>query len=117
VLLVLVLVASIAGPVVHAAAELVRAVLIVAGILLGLGVVGGAGIAVYRYRHRGTPALGWRANHTCVTHLPATARSAESLPAPRRPAVEAPAEVHLHFHGITAEDVVAIVADVNQDRG
>jgi hypothetical protein len=26
-------------------------------------------------------------------------------------------EVHPHFHGVTAEDVAAILADVNQDRG
>jgi len=25
--------------------------------------------------------------------------------------------VHLHFHGASAEDVSAILADVNQDRG
>jgi len=28
---------------------------------------------------------------------------------PRRPAVEPPREVHLHFHGVTAEDVAAIL--------
>jgi len=34
-----------------------------------------------------------------------------------QPRLRAPREVHLHFHGITAEDVAAIVAHVNrQDR-
>jgi len=28
-----------------------------------------------------------------------------------------PPEAHLHFHGASAEDVSAILADVNQDRG
>jgi hypothetical protein len=32
------------------------------------------------------------------------------LPAPQRPAIEAPRELHLHFHGVTAEDVAAIIA-------
>jgi hypothetical protein len=45
-------------------------------------------------------------------------RRPEPVPAPRRPAVEAPRpELHLHFHGVTAEDVAAILADVNRDRG
>jgi len=36
---------------------------------------------------------------------------ARALPAPQRPAIEAPRpEVHLHFHGVTAEDVSAILA-------
>jgi hypothetical protein len=43
-------------------------------------------------------------------------QAAQAVPEPRRAAIEAPREVHLHFHGVTAEDVAAIVADVNQDR-
>jgi len=44
---------------------------------------------------------------------------AESLPQPQHPAIEAPKqELHLHFHGVTAEDVSAILARVNHgDRG
>jgi hypothetical protein len=30
--------------------------------------------------------------------------------------IEPPREVHLHFHGVTAEDAAAIVADMNRDR-
>jgi hypothetical protein len=33
----------------------------------------------------------------------------QALPAPQRPAIEAPAEVHFHFHGVTAGDVAAIL--------
>jgi len=43
-------------------------------------------------------------------------RPAEPLPAPRCPVIEPPREVHLHFHGVTAEDAAAIVADMNRDR-
>jgi len=32
-------------------------------------------------------------------------------------ALPARQEVHLHFHGVTAEDVAAILADVNRDHG
>jgi hypothetical protein len=59
-----------------------------------------------------------RASGTSGTHLPArpAADPAEPLPAPQRPAIGAPKqELHLHFHGVTAEEVAAILADVNRD--
>jgi hypothetical protein len=36
---------------------------------------------------------------------------------PGRPALTGTAEVRLHFHGVTAQDVSAILTGVNQDRG
>jgi hypothetical protein len=42
-----------------------------------------------------------------VHPLPAVARAAQPLPKPR-PVIERPA-VHLHFHGVNAEDVAAII--------
>jgi len=36
---------------------------------------------------------------------------------PGYPALTGTAEVQLHFHGVTAEDVAAILAGVNRDRG
>jgi hypothetical protein len=39
--------------------------------------------------------------------------AAQDRPEPR--ALPARPEVHLHFHGVTAEDVAAIVAGVNHD--
>ena len=41
---------------------------------------------------------------------PVTRRAAEPIPAPQRPAIRPAREVHLHFHGVTAEDIAAIVA-------
>jgi hypothetical protein len=38
---------------------------------------------------------------------------AQDRPEPR--ALPARPELHLHFHGVTAEDVAAILADVNHD--
>jgi len=48
---------------------------------------------------------------------PARARPSQALPAPQQPAIGRPAEVHLHFHGIDAAEVAAILADVNRDHG
>jgi hypothetical protein len=42
--------------------------------------------------------------------LPAPSRGAAALPAPQRPA-----EVHLHFHGVSAEDAAAIVRRAIED--
>jgi hypothetical protein len=38
------------------------------------------------------------------------------LPAPQRPAIEGPAEVHLHFHGVGAEDVAEVLRRVNREH-
>ncbi len=107
-----VVLASIAGPVIGAAIDLLRLVLIVAGVILGLGALGGAGLLAWRLR-RG------RQNAPLVVHRarPVTRRPAESLPAPRRPAIGRAAEVHLHFHGVTAEDVAAILDGRNRPDG
>jgi hypothetical protein len=114
VVLAVAVVASIAGPVVHAAAELVRAVVIAAAVILGLGLAAGAALVAWRLR-RG------RQNAPLVVHQarPVTRRPAESLPVPQRSAAPLPAsnpaatgqaaELHLHFHGLTAEEAAAIV--------
>jgi hypothetical protein len=107
-----VLAVLIAGPVAAAVTAVAQALITIIAVLAGLGAVGGTAYAVYRVRHprpvQGPPAP--RAGQVPW-------RRAEPLPAPRRPAVEPPREVHLHFHGVTAEDVAAILADVNRDRG
>jgi hypothetical protein len=40
---------------------------------------------------------------------PKLVRAAQPLPPPQ-PATERPQEVHLHLHGVTAEDIAAILA-------
>jgi hypothetical protein len=42
---------------------------------------------------------------------------AAPLTALQHQAIGAPREVHLHFHGVGAEDVAAILADVNWHGG
>jgi hypothetical protein len=117
VVLAAVVVASIAGPVIHAAVELLRVVLIAAAVILCLGLAGGIALVAYRLR-RG------RQNAPLVVHQvpPVTWRPAESLPVPRRsvaalPAPERPAEIHLHLHGASAEDIAAILAEGNRPDG
>jgi hypothetical protein len=66
------------------------------------------GIAAWRWRRKWLTAA--RAGHAlqgAVHPLPAVARAAQPLPEPR-PVIERPA-VHLHFHGVNAEDVAVII--------
>jgi hypothetical protein len=72
------------------------------------------GIAAWRWRRKRLTAA--RAGHAlqgAVHPLPAVARAAP-LPKPR-PSIERPA-VHLHFHGVSAEDIAAIVRHRDQLR-
>jgi hypothetical protein len=50
-----------------------------------------------------------------VAPAPVPWQRTEPLTAPRRPAIEAPGQVHLHFHGVTAEDVAEVLARVNRE--
>jgi hypothetical protein len=78
--------------------------LIAAGVILGLA---GAGlVALVAVRARRSLAGG-----TTRVSLPAPPpwRSVQHGTEPQ-PAIERPAEVHLHFHGVTPEDVAAMIA-------
>jgi hypothetical protein len=95
-----VLAASIAGPVAAAVGELVRLVVIAVAVILGLGVAAVVALLVYRVRHRRAIPP------PPVLYPPPPARPVQARTHPQ--AIERPA-VHLHFHGITAEDVAAIL--------
>jgi hypothetical protein len=99
-----------AAPVVlGAAAELLHVFLIVAGVVVGTGAAGVVGLLTWRWRRKRLTAA--RAGHAlqgAVHPLPAVARAAQPLPEPR-PAIERAPEVHLHLHGVSAEDVAAII--------
>ncbi|HEV8275803.1 MAG TPA: hypothetical protein VGQ26_08920 [Streptosporangiaceae bacterium] len=74
------------------------------------------GIAAWRWRRRRLTAA--RAGHAlqgAVHPLAAVARAAQPLPKPR-PAIERPAEIHLHFHGVSAEDIAATLRHRDQLR-
>ena len=109
VILGVVLVAAAARPIAAAAAELLRLVLITAAVILGLTVAGVVALVAWRLRQG-------RANAPRVVArvTPSLPRPARALPAPRRSTAALPAagqapELHLHLHGLTAEEAAAIV--------
>jgi hypothetical protein len=101
-----VLAAAIAGPVAAAAAAVAEALIITIAVLGGLAAVAGTALVAYRLRQG-------RANRTTPVSFPRPVprRPVQALPGPERPAIGRPAEVHLHFHGVTAEEVAAILAE------
>jgi hypothetical protein len=101
-----------AAPVALAAiAELLHMVLILAAVVVGLGAVGLVGLLAWRWLRTRPDAA-----RTVTQRAPASVRAAQPVPEPR-PAVERAPEVHLHLHGITAEDVAAILRNQNQPPG
>jgi hypothetical protein len=87
-----------AAPVAAAAISLVNVVLIAVAVVAGIGVITAAGVLVYRRRHpRELPPVQVQA-----TVLP----KPHPLP-PARQAIEQ--HVHHHWHGVTAEQVAAIL--------
>jgi hypothetical protein len=101
---------AVAQPVLAAVAELVHALLIAAGVILGLAAVGLAAIVTWRLRQSHT-------NRITSVSFPARLppRPAQALSEPPRPAISRPAEVHLHFHGVTAEDIAAAIRAAPED--
>ena len=97
-------------------AELVHIVLITVAALLGLAA---AGVAAFV----GVRGWRWRAARSLPRPAPAPPpwRAEVTTPAPRQlaskppRAIEAPRQVHLHFHGVQAEDVAAIIERHRQD--
>jgi hypothetical protein len=104
--------AAAARPVVHAAAELVQAVLIGASVLLGLAVAAVVAFVSFRVWHRATTAA-----RAVEPPPPAVRWTTRTLPEPRepRPALERPAEVHVHLHGVQPADIAAMLNGVQPD--
>jgi hypothetical protein len=113
----IILAAALLGPAVATAAaavaELVHIVLITLAVLLGLGAVGLVALAAARVHHwrTGAPVRmsvpappPWRA-----VEAPRAPRQGNSYPDAARPAIEAPRQVHLHFHGVDAADVAELL--------
>lgn len=112
--LVLILVAvAVLGPAVAAAAvTLLHVLVIVAGVIVGAGAVCVGGMLAWRW-HR--PRLD--AARTAPALLTKSVRAAPPLPQERQtheipatPGRELPGGLHLHFHGVSAEDVAAIIS-------
>jgi hypothetical protein len=88
--------AATAGPVAHAVRDLIMGVVITVTVAVVLAAAGTAAVLTYRVRRRDARAL--------------TQRGIRALPAPQQRALGQAQEVHLHFHGVSAEDVAAIIA-------
>jgi hypothetical protein len=105
-----------APAVLGAVAGLVQVLLIAAAVIVGVGAAGLVGLAAWRWCR--TPLGAARARpelHGAMLPLHGEARAAQPLPAPQRSAAALPPpagaqEVHLHLHGVPAEDIAAIFA-------
>jgi len=92
-----------APAVLSAPAELLHALIIMTAVIVGVGAAGLVGLLTWRW-HR-TRLAAARAMPPLPSKL---ARAAQPLPQPR-PAIERAPKIHLRLHGITAEDVAAIL--------
>lgn len=102
--------ALVAGPVLAAVAELVRIFLIIAVVFLVLGAAGLVAFIACRVRH---PRRSVRAAARVIAPLaPRSARATRPLPEPQREAIGQPGGLHLH--GVSAEDVAAILRAQDQ---
>jgi uncharacterized membrane protein YraQ (UPF0718 family) len=116
VVLVIVATALLGPAVVAAVAELLRVLLIVAGVIVGVGAASLAGLLAWRWRRwhqdaaRAMPPLP-RKMARAAQPLP-KAQPAHALPTGRQR--ELPGGLHLHFHGVSAEDVAAILRHQDQ---
>jgi hypothetical protein len=101
VIVAVMLLAAVAGPVVHGVTDLIKALAITVAVLAALALTGLAAVAAYRARKGRSALPQGRVRALPVAH-PRELEHARAL--------EHAQEVHLHFHGVSAEDVAAILA-------
>ncbi len=98
VILSAIVLAAIADPAAHAISDLIKVLAITAAVVLAA--VGLAAALAYRMRHRDTRTL--------------PQRGMRALSAPEQRVLGRAQEVHLHFHGVSTEDVAAIIAQQDE---
>ena len=108
---IVMLAVALLGPAVAAAvAELLHVLLIAAGVIVGVGAASLVGLIAWRWRSRKDAARAMPPR-TLVARaappLPQARRAAELPAAPQR---ETPGGPHLHFHGLDAAQIAAIIA-------
>jgi hypothetical protein len=96
-------------PMVSLALDLIKVLVIAGGATVALGVATMVAVVVYRLRH-GAPVAPFRVLQAPRVQRPVQARS-------EPPAVAAPQQLHVHFHGVTAADAEAIRAIIDPPRG
>jgi hypothetical protein len=103
---------KLAAPVAAAVGELVHVVLVLVAVVAGVAGACLLGFCTWRlYR--------WRQSGAARALPPGMARAAQSLPPPQRAALPPAAgqvHIHHHWHGVTAEDVAAILAREDPPR-
>ena len=95
---------KLAAPVAAAVGELVHLLLVVLAIVAGIAgacLVAAGAWRLYRWRHTDAART--------LAVPPRRVRAARPLPPPQQAIEQRPGELHLHLHGITAEDVAAIL--------
>jgi hypothetical protein len=102
-------------PAARAAAELVHVLVVVAVVI-----VGGGAVCVGDCWPGGGAAHGWTRPAVCPDLCPGeggAGRPPQERQAPELTATgpKPPSSLHLHFHGVTAEDVAAIIERHRQD--
>jgi hypothetical protein len=126
IVVLIIIAAALLGPAIGAAAsavaaavaELVHIVLIIVAVLLGLAAAAVAALV-------GVRAWRWHTAHSLPRAEPAPPpwRGTVTGPEPQQLAdetplaIEAPRQVHLHFHGVQAEDVAELARRQQQDEG
>jgi hypothetical protein len=93
-----IVIAAIVGPAAHVISDLIKVLAITVAVVLVA--VSLAAALTYKMRHRDPGTL--------------TQRGMQALPAAERRALGRAQEVHLHFHGVSAEDVAAIIAQQDE---
>jgi hypothetical protein len=114
VVLAAVVVVRIAGPVLDAVAELLRVLLIAAGVIVFVGAASLVGLIAWRWRSRKDAARAMPPRTLVARAAPPLPKAwpVHALPAefPR----ELPAEAHFHLHGVSAEEIAAILRRQDQ---
>jgi hypothetical protein len=100
---------KLAGPVLDAAAELLRVLLIAAGVIVGVGAASLVGLIAWRWRSRKAAARAMPPRPLVARAAPPLLQARRAGEPPAAPQREPPGGLHLHFHGLDAEDVAAIL--------
>jgi uncharacterized membrane protein YraQ (UPF0718 family) len=113
VVVLIIVAAALVGPAVAAAvAGLLHLLVIAAVALVAVAAAGLVALVAYRVSHKGQESRETARGLYRVTPAPARPSPLRSEP---RPAIEAPRQVHLHFHGADPAEVAAIIRSQRED--